>query len=366
MSRSGRDFERVLEICGDIEARATHFSSAIVRLATVLKDGQYVLHSAVVTFLGKGDKTKDEKVDYGELVLTKKRLDCKSICRLLKELVRNGTLTIEGLPSFEVKGTFTQDRTFIPSRSHYGYLGSNWPTKYVEYSIEGAGLPLPSQPLASAGLPLYPDGRKALIDFLKVINVPPRSILVQIPDYRVRITNLNIAKNKMKLEIEANVSPSLLRAMFYSESESGSIYLGDLVAHSPSLTFKGNAVEFEFEREPKYVLALVLNGKTGEKMDYRGYHFDWPTPEGVTIELVDIREIIRRGENLRVEFKSDLKDSNEFLETVVAFANTKGGVIFLGVSDDARIVGFEAKSRDQIANLIASNIEPSLDYNVQM
>lgn len=355
---------RASQICDCIKARATYYAAALVRLALVLENSQYVLHSAVVTFLEEDDETKDEERDYGELLLVGKQLESMSVCGLVNRLVEEGVLVIEGLPTFEAKGDIREDLLFVPSRRRLGYVESDWPMKYSECQITGAPrITLPSEPLVSIDLPLYPSGHQAVTDFLKIRSPPPRSILFQIPDYRARIANLNIAGRRVRLEIESNINADTLRAKFYGEFESSSTHIEDLVAHSPSLSFKGNIVEFEFDREPKYVFSLVMDGKTGEKLDYRGYHFDWPSPEGVTIEPVEIREMIRRGENLKVEFKSDLSD--EFLETVVAFANTKGGIIFLGVSDDSRILGFEPRSKDQISNLIASNIEPRLEYTVR-
>jgi len=54
---------------------------------------------------------------------------------------------------------------------------------------------------------------------------------------------------------------------------------------------------------------------------------------------MDVKELILRGENETVEFKSSFK--SDAIETVVAFANTKGGVILIGVDDSKRVVGLD-------------------------
>jgi len=46
---------------------------------------------------------------------------------------------------------------------------------------------------------------------------------------------------------------------------------------------------------------------------------------------VDLKALISRGEFDNIEFKE--KFGNEVIETAVAFANTKGGVILIGISD---------------------------------
>lgn len=69
--------------------------------------------------------------------------------------------------------------------------------------------------------------------------------------------------------------------------------------------------------------------------------------------LVDIvREACRNGEGLQVEFKPFIDPENkkpenkkleEIYKTVVAFANTQGGRIFLGISDDCGLQGIDAQ-----------------------
>ena len=368
MAASERNTKLISEICGLIESRAKYYSSALVKLALVLHEGTYSLHSAVITFAKDDEQVEDEKRDYGSLVLIQKLLEPKRICLALKELAENMALIIEGLPEFDIEGSFDQLR-FVPSQSRFGYLKSNWATRCLGYRM-GRTASLPIDLLVSPDLPLYPDGNRAVIDFLNLrTNSAPNIILVQIPDYRVRIIDLNISGYKIKLKIEANnISSDELIAKFYAEYDSRSRYIGDrgfMATHSPNLHFKDNFVEYEFEREFNYFQAVVLSAKTGEKLDYREYYFKWPVQEGITIELeeLEIREIISRGEDLNVEFKQDLSNTEEFLETVVAFANSKGGRIFLGVADDTRIIGFQPKSEDQITNLITSNIEPALKFD---
>ena len=70
----------------------------------------------------------------------------------------------------------------------------------------------------------------------------------------------------------------------------------------------------------------------------------------------EIKNIIKGGENIRVEFKeSRNKLPSTFFETVCAFLNTKGGVILLGVNDSGNILGIEKgyvnKLKKNIANL---------------
>ena len=51
----------------------------------------------------------------------------------------------------------------------------------------------------------------------------------------------------------------------------------------------------------------------------------------------ELSNIIKLGENEQVEFKSSFND--ETIESLVAFANTKGGTVIIGINDDGIITG---------------------------
>ena len=52
-----------------------------------------------------------------------------------------------------------------------------------------------------------------------------------------------------------------------------------------------------------------------------------------------IRDLLRQGERLTLEFKSDLKclPDRELVAAVVALANTEGGDLLLGAEDDGTV-----------------------------
>ena len=64
------------------------------------------------------------------------------------------------------------------------------------------------------------------------------------------------------------------------------------------------------------------------------------------------------AEDLTREFKSDLKKlpDNDLIDAVVAFANTEGGELYLGVEDNGDISGLHETHRDitQLAAFIAN------------
>ncbi len=74
-------------------------------------------------------------------------------------------------------------------------------------------------------------------------------------------------------------------------------------------------------------------------------------------------------ENMTVEFKSDknkLSDS-DLVDSVVAFANTDGGDLYLGIEDDGEITGVHKAHRDttQLAAYIANKTVPPISVIVE-
>lgn len=76
-------------------------------------------------------------------------------------------------------------------------------------------------------------------------------------------------------------------------------------------------------------------------------------------------EEIKSGESKNVEFKVKLPDdSKKYMKTIVAYANTSGGKIIIGVDDTRNIVGVEPSSvfqiMDKIANAISDMCAPQI------
>lgn len=75
-------------------------------------------------------------------------------------------------------------------------------------------------------------------------------------------------------------------------------------------------------------------------------------------------------EDITNEFKSDQRKlgDEELIEAVVAFANTDGGNLFLGVEDDGEITGLHEKHKDiiQTAALIANRTIPPVSVKIEL
>ncbi|MDR1652556.1 MAG: putative DNA binding domain-containing protein [Prevotellaceae bacterium] len=82
--------------------------------------------------------------------------------------------------------------------------------------------------------------------------------------------------------------------------------------------------------------------------------------------MINISDILKQGEGLTVEFKTSFNE--EVIETLVAFANAKGGVVYVGVNDSGKIVGVTLgkETTQQWLNEIKSKTEPSISPDLEI
>jgi len=85
-----------------------------------------------------------------------------------------------------------------------------------------------------------------------------------------------------------------------------------------------------------------------------------------------LEEALRTGESEYVEFKREVRERQQVLKDVTAFANTPGGTVFIGILDDTKeVVGIEAATAEKkdafelgLRDSIRQNIQPSPDVDV--
>lgn len=65
------------------------------------------------------------------------------------------------------------------------------------------------------------------------------------------------------------------------------------------------------------------------------------------LDLRNLRNLVRHGEGLRLEFKMKVKFPEKIIKELVAFANTEGGHLFVGVSDAGVIEGVKFAEEEQ-------------------
>ena len=81
-----------------------------------------------------------------------------------------------------------------------------------------------------------------------------------------------------------------------------------------------------------------------------------------------IENLVSSPEGKTLEFKRDLSSPKPLLKTMVAFANTAGGRLVIGIDDARQIIGVSnpLDEEERLCNLIADSIAPRLVPNVEM
>lgn len=82
-----------------------------------------------------------------------------------------------------------------------------------------------------------------------------------------------------------------------------------------------------------------------------------------------LRQEIQQGEGKTLELKQQLPKGEQLAKTLIAFANTSGGKLILGVNDQRRVVGVQGDEfdlMDRIASMIHSQCEPTLLPNIYL
>ena len=220
------------------------------------------------------------------------------------------------------------------------------------------------------GIPLT--AKRMSTYYVQSHHIFPRSLLYQNgydPDNHLHRKIVNEIANRAFLTAPSNISLS---------NQSPEDYLPIIEEKFPgALSKQFVPIQPELWRMEKYENFLearrfLISSKMNE-------YFNSLVSEPVEVKEKPIKEIIRFGESILLEFKSTLqwdiikKEKNKslrksVLKTIAAFLNTDGGTLVIGVEDDGTICGIQSdlalteNSTDKFLNLlntlITDNIGP--------
>ncbi|MFN7471918.1 MAG: helix-turn-helix domain-containing protein, partial [Roseiflexaceae bacterium] len=83
---------------------------------------------------------------------------------------------------------------------------------------------------------------------------------------------------------------------------------------------------------------------------------------------MDVTTLLRYNEGKTFEFKRDVSSPSKIINTIVAFANTAGGTILVGIDESREICGIDdpLSTEERLANLITDSIEPLIIPNIHV
>lgn len=83
------------------------------------------------------------------------------------------------------------------------------------------------------------------------------------------------------------------------------------------------------------------------------------------MEATELIDLLSRGEDSRQQFKADMTNADALAAEIVAFSNTSGGRIFIGVNDDGSVHGLSgadvARLNQLVANAASQNVRPAVN-----
>lgn len=83
---------------------------------------------------------------------------------------------------------------------------------------------------------------------------------------------------------------------------------------------------------------------------------------------MNISEILSRPEGKTLEFKRDISSLKPILKTLIAFANTAGGILLIGRDSDGTVYGVPEvfQTEERLANAIADSIRPAMMPDIEI
>ena len=356
-----------------IQKYENQYGFAYIKCAIIKENNEYYLYQADIKIQHKNDVAIKKTIyNYDEIILAVIPLTIKELKKIINEL-NLGKINLKSLPEIKAKNSFDKNYCNIYSQTQYNGFYYDWPCYCFRASLnENIIMKNISSSLTKPGLPAYPNFYEACDSFFQhehvMMQYTPININFLIPNYDARIETLVIADNQISAMVKSR-EVSMNDCIIQVFCKNGIIQS----QNSPDLQLDDNGTaKFHADFMPDSIFVYLLNSKNGEALDSKIFSpLYMPGSKGVLIKTSaeTLEEIIVKGENQYVEFKYDLgKQQNEFLESVIAFANTNDGKILLGIDDDGKVVGFYDdfdKIDKKIHGLINSWCEPDIEFNIE-
>ncbi len=349
-----------------------YYSSARIR-AGLARDEKGVRFIGGHATLTDDDTDKTRSLDYGTMILVGFSLSALEFRKWITRLVNEekglfGDFDVAMKGQFEFRGDLSQQ--FIPS--NYQNFPMSWECNIFRYHLDNTATVQPSSFLpAKHDLPLYPDSRTAFADWLGY--QPDRfdyngTLVTFLPNLEARLGAVIVGRNRVQISIfpGRKATTELKGKIFIQEAFEA---MGKPQrSTNRDLQFSESMTEVEVDFKPGLVYLLLLN-KENDVVDYQRFFSTWPGHQGQEFEVTaeSIERIVQQGESETLEFKLEVgKNHRELVETMVAFANSRGGAILLGVDDDGEIKGIPdselQKIEEKITNITREFCDPTVQF----
>ncbi|WDT73989.1 MAG: ATP-binding protein [Candidatus Manganitrophus sp.] len=330
-----------------LEANMPYYSKVRIRCVAVKTENDATWHNALclISPFPKGVLLEEKtNCKYDSVHLFEYWLNPENLKTYLDQITRNKLIVDKEQIRLDQQAKFNQYE-YLPSNNNYspypGYL----------YSISRENINIPQEPLLAFDLPFYSNLYVAMQhwcdikDFHGHADARTGSILLFLPECRARFERFTQIDNKLHIEVTLE-KPKLLNLHLkgaWKYQETSSSFDIPIMQAAVAIDLPATAEEFEayiigpdetiydYHREGRFrtigqnrILKVLAKQDSNE---------------------AKVRTAIRMGEGESIEFKSEIKPGNpkqeELIETAIAFANTRGGTIFIGIDDHCVIKGIE-------------------------
>jgi hypothetical protein len=238
----------------------------------------------------------------------------------------------------------------------------------VEFQKRSEGRHSDFTPLVKEGLPSFPNFGTALyrlvygLERQRGTDIPRDLIMIRVAHPEAWIEGVVVEQEA----VTVNVTGTQVEGARLTVGGSSGILFNEVLKQSGSH-------KYEIRSPDSMNLWLVLS---------RGDHWLDSREVGLQLSLnwdvtgihpgslsTHIQELLLRGENEHLEYKSVVPDKEKkFLKTVAAFANGAGGIILLGVADDGKAEGIKediGRYMDGLANSIHNGLTPQPVFHLE-
>ena len=347
-----------------VENTSSWFKNVEISLVITKEKERNLLVEGKVVFIYKKSENQNEVTyDYGDVVLARRILEVNDFMALFTSEPKD-SLDIKDLKNLFLGKHFDNTVYHIPSNTEELGIINDWPVRTYYYGSDhntscGSGHGF----LVKPNCPSFPNLNDARRSFLGIecerYDNRITGLQIILPDHSARIKNVIIFEKNISVEIDScEIKQEQLILKIYARRDK-ELFLPE------DININKNIISIEIPFESKTIYLFLMNKNNEEILDYIEYgNYMTERHKGIIIKTSSelIEGLIIKGENKNLELKRQMSD--EFLESVVAFANTHGGKIILGVDDRKNIVGIyddfttlEKRIRGTIRGMIQPQIE---------
>ena len=351
-----------------VQKTSNWFKNVEVSVVIVKEKGKNLLIDGKAVFIYKDDENEKEVThDYGNVVLARRILEIGEFLALFPS-EPNDILDIKDLKSLFLGKNFNPTVYQMPSNTEYLGMIHDWPVRVYYYGGDhNTSFDSRREFLVKLHCPSFPNLQDARNSFLEIEHEYHDNhisgLKIVLPDYSARIKTVEISEKNISVEIESREIKQEQLILKINARRDKKYFLPE------DIPIDKNIILIKIPFEAKTIYIFLMNKNSEEILDYIEYgNYMTERHRGIIIKTSSelIETLIIKGENKSIEFKRQM--SNEFLESVVAFSNTDGGRVILGIDNRKNIVGihddFDTLEK-RIRNTIHGMIQPQIEVNVE-